>query len=99
MSSPQGLGGVSSKATAGAVTAAPDVRSTVPLQSTQGRQISYKCKVLRSYYNLLGFEYKGIAGLGVGMLLALLLFPLGMVLCQECESEGAFPDPDHCTMC
>ena len=30
------------------------------------------------------------------MLLALLLFPLGMVLCQECDSEGAFPDPDQC---
>ena len=57
VSSPQGLGGVSSKATAGAVTAAPDVRSTVPLQS-QGRQISPKCQAHKtwcpgSWYNLL----------------------------------------------
>ena len=30
------------------------------------------------------------------MLLALLLFPLGLALGQECDSEGAFADPDQC---
>ena len=30
------------------------------------------------------------------MLLALLLLPLGLALSQECDSEGAFPDPDQC---
>ena len=40
--------------------------------------------------------YRGIAGLGAAMLLALLLLPLGLALGQECDSEGAFPDPDQC---
>ena len=30
------------------------------------------------------------------MLLALLLFPLGLAIGQECDSEGAFADPDQC---
>ena len=30
------------------------------------------------------------------MLLSLLLFPLGIALGQDCDTEGAFPDPDQC---
>ena len=69
VSSPQGLGGVSSKATAGAVTAAPDVRSTVPLQS-QGRQISYKCQAhqIRCPWTKLGpLDTQGLRGWGIPM--------------------------------